>query len=271
MTVRAFSAGWITSLSRLLRRDGGLGLARLSMTCLLVERPEGLLLVDTGFAVSARENPRANVGTLFQLMSPISLPVGDAAVERVRAIGRRPEDVTDVVLTHLDVDHAAGLEDFPKARVHVARAELEDALGSWNPRYRHACWAHGARWEKHDLLRQETLGFPTSRDIFGDGSVVLLGAAGHSKGHVAVAVRCGARHVVHTGDAVYLEDEARLGVDGLGPGLRTLRRLVDRDKDEAERTRRLVGSLMANEDATVVTAHDERGLARLAPFPYPIG
>jgi glyoxylase-like metal-dependent hydrolase (beta-lactamase superfamily II) len=270
LKVRAFSAGWAMGFGPLLRRQGALGRDRLSMTCLLVERADGLLLVDTGFALSARTDPAANVGRLFNFFSPVEVQVGEAAADRVRAIGKRPEDVTDIVCTHLDVDHVAGLRDFPKARVHASRLEIDDALTSWNPRYRQECWAHRPRWERHDLLRQEHVGFPTSRDIFGDGSVVLLGAAGHSKGHVAVALRAGSGHVVHTGDAVYLEDEARHGIAGLGPGLRVMRRLVDRDRDEAERTRFLVATLMARKDALVVTSHDERTLARLAPFPYPV-
>jgi glyoxylase-like metal-dependent hydrolase (beta-lactamase superfamily II) len=203
-------------------------------------------------------------------MSPVALEVGEAAADRVRAIGRHPEDVTDIVCTHLDVDHAAGLKDFPKARVHVSKAELDTALASWHPRYHAACWAHRPLWEKHDLLREETLGFPTARDIFGDGSVVLLGAAGHSKGHVAVAIKTARGYVVHTGDAVYLEDEAREGALGLGAGMRVLRRLSDDDPQAAARIRWLVAALMAREDVTVVTSHDERTLARLAPFPYPI-
>jgi len=268
--IRAFSAGWVSGLERLLRKDGGLRMGRLSMTCLLVEREDGLLLIDTGFAVSAREDPAGNAGRLFHFLSPVAVQVGEAAAERVLAIGRRPEDVTDIICTHLDVDHVAGLRDFPHARVHASRSEIDEALSSWNPRYRHECWAHRPRWEKHDLIRQEVLGFPTSRDVFGDGSVVLLGAAGHSKGHVAVAIRTRKGHVVHTGDAVYLEDEARLGLDGLGRGMRLMRRLVDRDPVEAERTRRLVAALMARDSVLVVTSHDERGLARLAPFPYAI-
>lgn len=270
MRIRAFSAGWAMGLDRLFNKGGRLGLGRLSMTCLLVEREEGLLLVDTGFGVLARSDPAESVGRVFNAMSPVELQVGEPACERVLAIGKRPEDVTDIVCTHLDVDHVSGLRDFPNARVHVSRFELKEALSSWNPRYRARCWAHRPHWEKHDLLRQEVLGFPTSRDVFGCGSVVLLGAAGHSKGHVAVAFKTKTGHVVHTGDAVYLEAEAREGVPGLGAGLRVLRRLADRDKEEAERTRRLVASLMARPEVTVITSHDERTLARLAPFPYPI-
>ncbi|MEZ0230034.1 MAG: MBL fold metallo-hydrolase [Planctomycetota bacterium] len=268
--IRAFSAGWATGFEMLFRNDGRFAKGRLAMTCLLVERPEGLLLVDTGFALSARTDPVGNVGRWFHFMSPVALEVGEAAADRVHAIGKHPEDVTDIVCTNLDVDHVAGLKDFPNARVHASRLEVDEALGSWNPRYHAGCFAHGPRWEKHDLVRQDVLGFPTSRDIFGDGSVVLLGAAGHSKGHVAVALRSEKGHVVHTGDSVYLEDEAREGLAGLGPGMRVLRRLADQDPQEAARTRWLVAALLARLDVTVVTSHDERGLASLAPFPYPL-
>src|SRR4051812_19565182 len=112
-----------------------MGPGRLSVTCLLVERPSGLVLIDAGFARSTRTTPWRNPGVLFNAFSPAEVGVGEPAIERVTALGRRPEDVTDIVLTHLDPDHAGGLEDFPRARVHVARAELAAKVaGWWSPR-----------------------------------------------------------------------------------------------------------------------------------------
>jgi glyoxylase-like metal-dependent hydrolase (beta-lactamase superfamily II) len=241
------------------------------MTCLLVEHASGLVLIDAGFARSTRRTPWRNPGVIFNAFARTDLGPGEPAIERLQALGRHPEAVTDIVLTHLDPDHAGGLEDFPRARVHVARAELAAKTEQWwNPRYNAGIFRHGPRFELHDLLRQETLGFALSRDLFGDGAIVLLGAPGHSRGHMAIAVRTAAGHVVHTGDAVYLESEARRGDSGLGPGLRLLRRLVDDDRREQKKTREVVARLLRQDGVTVVTSHDEAGLARLAPFPYPI-
>jgi len=52
--------------------------------------------------------------------------------------------VTDIVLTHLDFDHAGGLDDFPRARVHLLAIERDCALqqARWldRQRYRPQQW-----------------------------------------------------------------------------------------------------------------------------------
>lgn len=45
--------------------------------------------------------------------------------DAVRRLGIQPEEVTDLVISHLHWDHADGADLFPKARVWVQRAEYE--------------------------------------------------------------------------------------------------------------------------------------------------
>ncbi|MEJ7811398.1 MAG: N-acyl homoserine lactonase family protein [Gemmatimonadaceae bacterium] len=49
--------------------------------------------------------------------------------EAISALGLKPEDVTDVVVTHIHWDHLDGLDLFPKARVWIQRAEYEYYVG----------------------------------------------------------------------------------------------------------------------------------------------
>src|SRR5262245_29376586 len=125
MKVWAFSAGGIDASSRLMTGRGPFtsGYA-VSLTCLLIQRPNGLVLVDTGWGSRTAEDPRRFPGTLFAITAGAARASNDEiAVGRVRALGFRPEDVSDVVLTHLDIDHVGGLMDFPHARVHVSKPE----------------------------------------------------------------------------------------------------------------------------------------------------
>ena len=77
------------------------------------------------------------------------------------APGFRPEDVRHIVLTHLDFDHAGGLDDFALAAVHMLRRERDSAQAqrSWldRQRYRPARWGSGARWQVHDRSRAASL------------------------------------------------------------------------------------------------------------------
>ena len=85
--------------------------------CLLVERPAGLLLVDTGFGSDDIANP-GRLGRPFVATMRPSLDLAETARAQVEARGYAAADVTDVVHTHLDLDHGCGLADFPGARVN---------------------------------------------------------------------------------------------------------------------------------------------------------
>src|SRR5688572_17997454 len=45
--------------------------------------------------------------------------------EAVAEMGIRPEDVTDIIVSHVHWDHADGLDLFPRARVWIQREEYE--------------------------------------------------------------------------------------------------------------------------------------------------
>ena len=77
---------------------------------LLVERPDGLLLVDSGFGADDLADPR-RLGQPFRALTRPVLDPHETAASRIRELGLDPADVTDIVLTHLDLDHAGGIAD----------------------------------------------------------------------------------------------------------------------------------------------------------------
>ncbi len=50
--------------------------------------------------------------------------------EAVRQAGVRPEDVTDIIVSHIHWDHADGLDLFPNARVWIQKDEYEHHVGA---------------------------------------------------------------------------------------------------------------------------------------------
>ena len=81
--------------------------------CLLVETDEGLVLIDSGLGTDdLGENSRLPAAFRF-LSSPPS--DGPTALHHVLRLGFSPSDVRHIVLTHLDMDHAGGISDFPAA------------------------------------------------------------------------------------------------------------------------------------------------------------
>jgi glyoxylase-like metal-dependent hydrolase (beta-lactamase superfamily II) len=96
--------------------------------CLLVVTDAGLVLVDTGIGLHDVARPVARLGRPFLWALQPRLEPAETAVRQIAALGYQSTDVRHVVLTHLDVDHAGGLADFPQAQVHVHATELAAAL-----------------------------------------------------------------------------------------------------------------------------------------------
>src|SRR5688500_9752598 len=95
--------------------------------CLLIESGEGLILVDTGVGTVDVENPKGITPVRRGIVRP-RLAREETAVAQVEALGFSPGDVRQIVVTHLDFDHASGLPDFPEAEVHVFAAEHDAIL-----------------------------------------------------------------------------------------------------------------------------------------------
>lgn len=172
--------------------------------CLLVERPDGLLLVDTGFG-SADIADSNRLGRAFKSVMRPLLDPSETAAAQVTALGYDVADVRDIALTHLDLDHVGGVGDFPRARVHVYATELEAARhprGMEHGRYLPVQW-QAAKFVEHVAEGDDWLGFESVTVLDGD-DVLLVPLHGHSRGHAAVAVReDDGRWLLHAGDAYF--------------------------------------------------------------------
>lgn len=93
----------------------------------LVETSEGLVLIDTGYGSEDVRHPHPRLSRFFRALLNIRFRAEETALHQIKAMGHSPSDVRHIVLTHLDFDHAGGLDDFPHARVHVMEAERDAA------------------------------------------------------------------------------------------------------------------------------------------------
>jgi len=239
--------------------------------CLLVERAEGLLLVDTGFGTADIADP-GRLGRPFRAVVRPTLEAAQTARAHVLALGHAVEDVTDIVLTHLDLDHAGGIGDFPRARIHVLDDELEAALHPTpreRARYVTAQWAHGPRWERQrpGAGGESWHGFEAVQVVGPDGGdpVLLVPLRGHTRGHCGVAVpRPGGGWLLHAGDAYFSAGDLTSPVT-TPVGLRAFQRLMAADdrqrRDNLDRLRELVAT--SAPEVTVFSAHDPGELADL--------
>lgn len=170
--------------------------------CLLIEGADGLTLVDTGIGVGAFLGFTTMVGAVLDLAE--TMPA------QLRRLGYARQDVRDIVLTHLDVDHAGALRHFPQARVHLHAAELEAALAPRTAgerrRYRPEQWEHGPKWVTYGEEGEAWHGL-SARPLDGVEGLALVPLAGHTRGHSGVAVQDENGWLLHAGDAYYHHGE----------------------------------------------------------------
>ena len=101
---------------------------RFSCNCLLLEGANSLILVDTGLGLRDYQDPK-RLGLLRHFFG-FHMEERYAARHQIQNLGFSPDDVTDIVVTHLDRDHSGGIDDFPRATVHVTRKEFEAATSN---------------------------------------------------------------------------------------------------------------------------------------------
>jgi glyoxylase-like metal-dependent hydrolase (beta-lactamase superfamily II) len=252
--------------ARLITGEGSLlASAELVCHCLLIEGAEGLVLVDTGFGLGDTRNPR-QLGLPFTTAFRPRALAAETAISQVRELGFRPSDVRHIVVTHLDLDHAGGLPDFPDAEVHLLGVELDAAMHhGWRegPRYIAEHWAHGPRWVEHGVDGEDWLGFDSVRILPGsDAEILLVPLFGHTLGHTGVAVKHADRWLLHCGDAFFHHGEVQTPAY-CPPALRAFQVLSSVDnavrRQNQERLREL--ALRHGEDVELFCSHDPTTLA----------
>ncbi|HEX8951618.1 MAG TPA: MBL fold metallo-hydrolase [Polyangia bacterium] len=242
------------------------------MVChvLAVETPsDGVVLVDTGLGSADLATPRQRLGREFVAITRPTLDGSETALAQLGRLGFSARDVRHIVVTHLDLDHAGGLGDFPEAAVHVSEAEHHAAMhpqGMEKQRYRAVHFAHGPRWQIHRAGGGAWHGFGGVKALDGlPPEILRVPLTGHTRGHHGIAVRRagGAGWMLHAGDAYFHHGEMQPQPHCPLP-LRAFQRLVAVD-DAArvanqQRLRALAGAAAA--DVKIFCAHDPRELER---------
>ena len=226
--------------------------------CVLIEDAAGLILIDTGFGLQDIARP-ARLGPARLLISPELNPV-ETAIAQIRALGHDPADVRHILVTHLDLDHAGGLADFPQAEVHLHSVELDlmqRRSVAARLRYRYGQWDHGPRWAGHGEAGETWYGFERVKLIDGlDTEIAMVPLFGHSAGHSGYALRDGDRWLLHAGDAYLHHDEVAWPPHS-GRGLNAYHALNSDDRSRRrENAERLATLAHEHDDVIVFCSHD---------------
>lgn len=203
--------------------------------CLLVESKTELILIDTGLGLRDVRDPHSRLSGFFlNLVSP-DFREEMTAFNQIQKLGFDPNDVRHIVLTHLDFDHAGGLDDFPQAKVHMLQAERDYAIQqqTWldRQRFRPQQWGSKESWHVYQSGEGEDwLGFNCVRSLEGlPPEIVMVPLIGHTFGHSGIAIQTQDKWLLQAGDAYFFHEEMNLEDHWCTPGLRFYQNMMDKD------------------------------------------
>jgi glyoxylase-like metal-dependent hydrolase (beta-lactamase superfamily II) len=249
---------------------------RLTCHCILVEGSNELVLVDTGYGLNDVANPRGRLSRFFLTLLRPELRAEMTAVRQIRRLGFDPKDVRHIVLTHLDFDHAGGLDDFPEARIHMLGRERDSAALQKTVldrmRYRPAQWSTRAMWETYPVEGDLAwFGFNAVRELRGiREDIALVPLIGHTLGHAGVAIRRGPDWLLVAGDAYFYHAEMDPDRPRCTIGLRFYQWLMEKNRGmRLENQRRLRELRRRHGDKVqIVCSHDVQEFERIAGRPH---
>jgi glyoxylase-like metal-dependent hydrolase (beta-lactamase superfamily II) len=227
-------------------------------TAVLVEHPKGDFLIDAGFGVDVAAHVRAQpwfARAPYEATGTADEQLGAGGYDRGRLAG--------VLITHSHWDHVSGL-DHLQAPVWTNAGELRYAAEARDGKVFRTV-SQGHEIHQYEFDNKPYLGFPSSYDVHGDGSVVVALAGGHTTGSVVVFVTMPAgKRYAFIGDLAWQLEGVQRPVER--PLL--MRKLADVDPGQVRKGLLQVASLVGL--MQVVPAHDVRaydGIPRLSARP----
>lgn len=200
---------------------------RIGLRTFVIDHPQARILLDPAVPLAVRDRALAAMpGVLRRAVMPPADIL--STVESIHLAGLDPAGFDLALPTHLHWDHVSGLLDLPNLAAVVHRTEWDWAMGG--PPFPAAGVRPamtGRETTMYELDGPPVLTFERSRDLFGDGSVVLVDLAGHTPGSVGVLLHEESGWVLVAGDAVWHHRQIEHAAHKAAfPGL-----LVDEDRD----------------------------------------
>ena len=212
-----------------------------TVSCYLIRHGDSYMLWDAGLPLSRLGAGQRSVGGGLARLDR-------SLVDQLRQIGIAPERVGIVALSHYHADHTGQLASFPSARVLIGRSDAAIVRGE------------GAAF---NLDRSQ---FPAGanldpvdgdRDVFGDGSIIMLATPGHTPGHHSLLVRLASGPVLLTGDLWHFAEQRPIrGVPKINTSRAETLASIDR-----------IEQVAANLHAKIVLGHEPADIVLLPPFP----
>jgi len=220
----------------------------LFVPCYLIEHPAGRMIWDAGLPLAM-----AGAGRIEQ-EGGVYMTYERSLIDQLADMEITPADVDLVAFSHMHYDHVGAANAFSQSTLLIQDTEQEAAfVNVTNPVFQPDLYM--------DLKDSDMEILTGDHDVFGDGSVVIISAPGHTPGHQVLLVR-----LANTGPLVLSGDLYHFQMS------RKLRRAPTFNTDAAATFRSMdkVEALIKAEGATLWIEH-EKALAdtlKMAPAYY---
>jgi len=215
----------------------------LTASCYLIRHGDTYMLWDTGIPKSALNHvPDPKQG----LDAVLSVTI----VDQLAKIGVKPAQIALIGISHYHFDHTGQAADFPQAKLLEGKGDIDDLRARNDDRA-----APLAHWLKEGGTLDPVVG---DKDIFGDGSVVMIDLPGHTPGHHGLLVKLAHKgYVLLSGDVTHFATNYEAnGIPSFNTNRADSLASLDRFK-----------KLAANLHATVIIQHEPADIAKLPAFP----
>lgn len=183
------------------------------ITAFAIEHPEGVIVVDTGETANIGDPDHAAcdavTGMFYRRNLQFSLVAEEEIGAQMRLLGIAPEQVGQVVMTHLHSDHMGGMSAFGGKMIRVSEAAANGHAGALMCRI-----PQNVRITPLVYRDGEVGVFPNSAALTWDGAISAIPTPGHAKGHQSVLIQDEGKSVCIVGDAVFSLAQIRSGEIG---------------------------------------------------------
>lgn len=150
---------------------------QLTNSCYLIQHPDGNLLWDTGLADNIGPDGIDIYDGAFHVSvtTPLAQQLDDIQIT--------PDQIQYLGISHFHTDHTGNANLFTQARLLIQSEEFSAAFGPEPQTYGFAPETYSA------LDRNKIQVLEGDHDVFGDGSVIIKKAVGHTPGHQMLLVK----------------------------------------------------------------------------------
>ena len=210
LKLHVFTTGSLEVPRALLVRGGSwLHRHQLDILAFLIEHPrQGFVLFNTGLSREIAKNPERYIGPLLVALTRPEMADRQDIFSQIEKAGLSTEKVRRIVVSDLRFDHTGELERFPAAEVVVTQIEYDAAQEQRSGvLYREGEYDHVRSWKFIDYALDQPIGtFTSHTDLFGDGSLILIDAAGATPGNQALLVRLPSQPVLLCGSLALIKE-----------------------------------------------------------------